>query len=483
MVASNQAMPVPVISVAQMRDWEKATWAAGRTPAQVISRVGHIVTSRAKQLTRPGDLILTLAGKGHNGDDARQTGQNLSDREVTLLNLANPETALKEFNSLLSLPPVLIIDGLFGIGLNRPLEGAWVKLIDKVNRSRIPVLSIDVPSGLNADAGEPEGAAIRATVTLTLGAPKKGLLKSSAWPFVGRLEVAPDIGLVPCPHEGDVQWTLPEDFDNFPPSRPVDGHKGTFGHLVGVAGSLGYHGAAVLAARGALRAQPGLITLLVQNNVYQPVASQLQSAMVRPWRPGMKLPESCSAVLFGPGLAASDLPADLKSELRDVWRELPLPVIADASALDWIPTGSTPAKSIRVMTPHPGEAARLLKVKTAEIQSDRTAASRKLSKQYGNCWVVLKGHQTLVGRSKGDVFFNSSGNPFLAQGGSGDVLAGYLGGLLAQPQLQADPTTTIRYGVWQHGAAADLLSSERTNWTIENLLETLGNRKKARRQD
>ena len=354
MVASNRAMPVPVISVAQMREWEKATWAAGRTPTQVISRVGHIVTSRAKQLTRPGDLILTLAGKGHNGDDARQTGQNLSDREVTLLNLANPETALKEFNSLLSLPPVLIIDGLFGIGLNRPLEGAWVKLIDKVNRSRIPVLSIDVPSGLNADAGEPEGASIRATVTLTLGAPKKGLLKSSAWPFVGRLEVAPDIGLVPCPQEGEVQWTLPEDFDNFPPSRPVDGHKGTFGHLVGVAGSLGYHGAAVLAARGALRAQPGLITLLVQNNVYQPVASQLQSAMVRPWRSGMKPPESCSAVLFGPGLAASDLPTDLKSELRHIWRELPLPVIADASALDWIPKGATPAKSIRVMTPHPG---------------------------------------------------------------------------------------------------------------------------------
>ena len=297
-------MPVPVISVAQMREWEKATWAAKRTPAQVISRVGHIVTARAKQLTRPGDLILILAGKGHNGDDARQTGQNLSDREVALLNVADAETALKEFNSLLSMPPALIIDGLFGIGLNRPLEGAWVKLIEKVNRSRIPVLSIDVPSGLNADAGQPEGAAFRAAVTLTLGAPKKGLLKASAWPYVGRLDVAPDIGLVPCPHEGEVLWTLPQDFDSFPPSRPVDGHKGTFGHLVIIAGSLGYHGAAVLAARGAARAQPGLVTVFVQESVYQPVAGQLQSAMVRPWRPGVKLPDSCSAVLFGPGLAA-----------------------------------------------------------------------------------------------------------------------------------------------------------------------------------
>ena len=125
----------------------------------------------------------------------------------------------------------------------------------------------------------------------------------------------------------------------------------------------------------------------------------------------------------------------------------------------------------------------MLKVKTAEVQSDRPSALRNLSKQDGNGWVVLKGYQTLVGRSKGNLFFNSSGNPFLAQGGSGDVLAGYLGGLLAQPQLQADPTTTIRYGVWQHGAAADLLSSERINWTVENLLDALGNRKKQRRQD
>lgn len=476
-------MPVPVISVAQMRDWEKASWAAKRTPAQVISRVGHIVTSRAKQLTRPGDLILVLAGKGHNGDDARQAGQNLSDREVTLLNVSEPEKGLKEFNSLLSLPPALVIDGLFGIGLNRPLEGPWVKLIERINRAQIPVLSIDVPSGLNADAGEPEGAALRAALTLTLGAPKRGLLKSSAWPYVGRLEVAPDIGLVPCPHEGDALWTLAQDFDAFPPARPVDGHKGTFGHLVIIAGSLGYHGAAVLAARGALRSQPGLVTVLVQENVYQPVASQLQAAMVRPWRPGSKLPDGTSAILFGPGLAASDLPADLKSELRHLWQEIGLPVFADASALDWLPAGPTPAKTIRVMTPHPGEAARLLKCSAAEVQADRPDALRKLSKMYGNCWVALKGHQTLVGRVKGTLYFNSSGNPWLAQGGSGDVLAGYLAGLLAQPQLQSDPTNLLRYGVWQHGAAADLLSAERTNWTVENLLETIGNRKRQRRPD
>ena len=125
-------MPAPVISVAQMREWEKATWAAKRTPAQVISRVSHIVTSRAKQLTRPGDLIVILAGKGHNGDDARQAGHNFSDHEVALLNAVDPAAALKQFNSHLSLRPALIVDGLFGIGLNRPLEAPWIRLIEKV---------------------------------------------------------------------------------------------------------------------------------------------------------------------------------------------------------------------------------------------------------------------------------------------------------------------------------------------------------------
>jgi NAD(P)H-hydrate epimerase len=471
-------MPVPVISVAQMREWEKATWAAKRTPAEVISRVGHIVTSRVKQLTRPGDLILILAGKGHNGDDARQVGQNLADREVALLNVLEPEITLREFNSVLSLPPALIVEGLIGIGLNRPLEGPWVKLIERINRSGIPVLSIDLPAGLNADTGEPQGAAVRATVTLTLAAPKKGLLASSAWPYVGRLEVAPDIGLVPRLHEEDVQWTLAEDFIGYPPPRPVDGHKGTFGHLAIFAGSVGYHGAAVLTARGAHRAQPGLVTLFVPENVYLPVASQVQFTMVQPWKPAVKLPETGSAILFGPGLAAADLQPDLKGELRHLWQEVPLPVIADASALDWLPSGATQSKSIRAMTPHPGEAARLLKTSVAEVQADRISAVRALSKRYANCWVVLKGHQTVIGRAKGDIFVNCSGNPFLAQGGSGDVLAGYLGGLIAQPQLQKDPLMAIRYSVWQHGAAADFLSGERSNWTVENLLDALGNRRK-----
>src|SRR5262245_35450438 len=268
-------MPVPMLSCAQMSRWENATWAAKRTPAQVISRVGHILTARVKSLTRPGDFIVILAGKGHNGDDARQIVQNLADREVTLINVFDPAPAIREFNSLLSLPPALVVDGLFGIGLSRPLDSGWARLIERINGARLPTLAVDVPSGLNADTGQPQRAAIHATVTLTLGAPKKGLVTAAAWPYVGRLEVAPDIGLVSCPVRGNLQWTLAEDFVSYPPRRAVEGHKGSFGHVAVFAGSLGYHGAAVLAARGALRARPGLVTVFTTEDVYLPIAAQL----------------------------------------------------------------------------------------------------------------------------------------------------------------------------------------------------------------
>lgn len=468
-------MAIPVISIAQMREWEQATWAAGRKEAEVISRVGHIVAVRAKLLTQAGDLILVLAGKGHNGDDARQASRNFSDREINLINVTEPDVALKEFRSQLPLGPALIIDGLFGIGLNRELARDWINLFEEINKSQIPILSIDVPSGLNADSGQPHGAAIQASITLTLGAPKRGLLVATAWPYVGRLELAADIGLVPNSTASDLQWTCREDFVGYPPRRPVAGHKGTFGHVAIFAGSLGYHGAAVLSARAALRARPGLVTLFTCEEVYSPVASQLQAVMVHPFQSGQHVPESTSTVLFGPGLASPDLGDEFRQAMVRIWKELPVPVVADASGLDWLPPCEAAPGMIRVITPHPGEAARLLKSTTDSIQKDRPKAVRELSRLFGGCWVVLKGHQTLVGRRDGEIFFNSSGNPFLAQGGSGDVLAGYLSGLLAQKTLQKNPLLALRHGVWQHGSAADDLAGKRNNWTVEDLVETLGN--------
>jgi len=366
------------------------------------------------------------------------------------------------------------VDGLFGIGLSRPLDGPWKKIISTVNQSKIPVLAVDVPSGLNADTGEPQGAAIKAAVTLTVGAPKIGMLRQSAWRFVGRLEVAEDVGLIPCPLKGELNWMLPGDFAGFPPRRGVAGHKGSYGHLAIIAGSFGFHGAAVLAARAAQRAQPGLVTLFTQEITYRPVAEQLQAVMVNVWKPGTKLAESTSAILMGPGLAAPDIAKKMKMPTQNLWRGSKLPLIVDASALDWLVPHTLPKNRIRVVTPHPGEAARMLGKTVPQIQADRPQALRKISRRFGNCWVVLKGHQTLVGRSTGEIFVNSSGNPHLAQGGSGDALAGFIAGLLAQPALQADIGKTLRYAVWQHGATADALEVARKNWVVEDLVADLG---------
>jgi ADP-dependent NAD(P)H-hydrate dehydratase / NAD(P)H-hydrate epimerase len=466
-------MPVPVISVAQMREWEKVTWASGQTEEAVMRQAGEAIARQAERMTKPKDVVIVFAGKGHNGDDARFASESIQGRQVELVRVFDAEAATRRMPELLGRKPALFVDGLFGIGLNRALALPWVRLIQKLNDSGVPVLSVDVPSGLNADTGDALDDAVRARVTLTLGAVKHGFLKPNAWPFVGKLEVAPHIGLVPYPFETEINFMVAEDFIDFPPPRPVEGHKGTFGHLLIIAGSVGFHGAAVLAARGAQRAQPGLITLCTTEEAYVPVARQLQSVMVRPWKVPLELPESCTGILVGPGLAAEDLPRSIRETTQELWKEAKPPVIVDASALPWLPA-SPAANALRVVTPHPGEAARVLHKSTNELQEDRPASLRELSRRFGDCYVALKGHQTLVGRTGEDLFVNSTGNPYLAQGGSGDLLAGFLGGLLAQPALQRDAAKTVRYAVWQHGAAADSLLATKPNWTVEDLAEVLG---------
>jgi NAD(P)H-hydrate epimerase len=208
--------------------------------------------------------------------------------------------------------------------------------------------------------------------------------------------------------------------------------------------------------------------------VYVPVATQLQSAMVQILEPDKKLSSAHTGLLLGPGLADPELAEPLRLALRTLWRDLPHPVIVDASAIDWLPLHATPRHPIRVITPHPGEAARLLRSTPVNVQKKRVDSLREISRLYGNAWVVLKGHHTLIGRSSGSIFVNSSGNPGLAQGGSGDVLAGFLAGLLAQPANQEQAGWTIRYAVYEHGAAADRLESARPNWVIEDLVEELG---------
>ncbi len=465
-------MSVPVITVAQMREWERATWNTGQTEAAVIERVGECLARRIMELTDAQDRVVLLAGIGHNGDDVRAALPHLHERRAFLINVVEPETAVGELEQALALRPVWIVDGLFGIGLTRPLEPEWQRLVNAVNNSHCDVLAVDVPSGLD-EKGRALPIAVRASITLSIGAAKTGLLKTEAAEFVGRLEVASDVGLVECPCVSELRWVLPSDFQSYPPKRPVAGHKGTFGHVAIMGGSVGFHGASILASRGAQRARPGLITVFTQPEVYLPVAAQLQAVMIRPWSEAQDF-SKFTAVLCGPGLAAETLPRSFTVTVQELWQRSMAPVVVDASALAWIPRGRQSLPGVRVITPHPGEAAQLLGSTVSHVQGDRPRALRELSMAYGNCWVVLKGQHTLIGRAEGDLYVNSTGNSGLAQGGSGDLLGGFIAGLLAQPALQTDVGVALRFAVYEHGAAADRLDNQRQNWLVEELAVELG---------
>jgi len=468
-------MGFPVLSVSEMRTWETASWESGIHAEDVIRRVGRILAEEIGRRTRPGDRVVVVAGPGNNGNDARACAESIRDRETILVQVTDPVVAIDRLQELMLEPAALILDGVFGIGLSRPVEGPWADLLLTLNRLRGFRVALDVPSGLDADRGVPLGTAVQADETWTLGAPKLGLIASTAAAHTGRVRVFPDIGLIGRPKASCVYvWADEADFANFPPRRPVDGHKGTFGHAALLVGSHGYHGAAVLALRGTLRARPGLTTGIVQPEILAVVAAQLAAPMIRPWQANGRLPEECTGLLMGPGLAAKDLPVAFRDMATRSWRELDAPVVADASSLEWLPPRSAAAAFTRVITPHPGEAARMLDTTSEAIQRDRLGSLRQLSRRLGNSWVVLKGYQTLIGRTEGPVWVNPTGNSGLAQGGTGDVLAGFLTGLLAQPRLAALPERTIAYAVWEHGSAADRLEKRCQNWTSEDLASEIG---------
>ncbi|HRI14298.1 MAG TPA: NAD(P)H-hydrate dehydratase [Verrucomicrobiota bacterium] len=465
-------MPVPVLTIAEMRAWEQASWVAGAKELDVIRCVGAAVGRTACRLTQSGDRILILAGRGNNGADARAAEPHLNERTVERLDIMDPAAAVPALSAALARRPALVVDGLFGIGVNRPLSREWCRLMNWLNEAQLRVLAVDVPSGLDGDTGESWGGAVQATETLTVGAPKAGLLASAAVDLVGRLEVVRDVGLVgEPPSGGSLLWALAEDFLGRLRRRLPTTHKGSLGHTVVLAGSVGYTGAAVLAARAAGRARPGLVSVLTSPDAWQTVASQLVTAMVHPFSMAHPILDRASAILVGPGLAAMNLPPGIHSEVLRLWREFPGVMVADASVLDWLSPGTVPGGP-RIVTPHPGEAGRMLGRETVEVQKNRVAALRQLAELFQTL-VVLKGHQTLIGASTGPVFVNPVGNPGLAQGGTGDVLAGFLAGLVAQPAMREDLLWAARFATWQHGAGADRLEAVGNGWTAEDLVSEL----------
>jgi hydroxyethylthiazole kinase-like uncharacterized protein yjeF len=360
----------------------------------------------------------------------------------------------------------LLLDGIFGTGLKGPVEGFFREIIESVNSLKKPVVAIDIPSGLDADNGQVLGACIQARITVTFGLAKRGLLVHPGAQAAGRVVIV-DISLPARAVEGEkIQDNLLEgaDFSPYLPPRKPDAHKGQFGHLFALAGSPGKTGAAALVSQAALRVGTGLVTLGVPESLNSILEEKVTEVMTEPLpetrertlslSAQQRIFELCSrktALAVGPGLSLNSETIRLVQQLI---RKSPLPMVIDADGLSALAGKLEILRKTQkelILTPHPGEMARLARKSTEEIQRDRLEVARGFAKEYGVI-LVLKGSRTLVASPGGEVFINPTGNPGMASGGMGDVLTGMIGGFLAQglPALEA-----AKLGVYLHGLAGD----------------------------
>jgi hydroxyethylthiazole kinase-like uncharacterized protein yjeF len=362
----------------------------------------------------------------------------------------------------------VVVDALFGTGLRADVTGAAAAVIDAMNMAPGIKVAVDIPSGTEADSGRTRGIAFRADVTATMGARKLGF---SVDPDVaaGRVEVvslgiliAPPSEMGPFCHYVDVDETLA-----LIPRRRPSGHKGTAGHLLVIAGSAGKTGAALLSARAAMRAGVGLCTLASTAAGQVALDAKVVEVMTARYSDGddadagsaarvAALAGGMRALAIGPGIPTG---AAMRALVADLAARSPLPMVIDADALNLLGTDAgsllSGAPAARVLTPHPGEMARLLGTTTAEVQRDRVAAARRLTAET-HAVVVLKGARTLIAVADGTIHINPTANPALGTAGAGDVLTGVIGALLAQGVAAPD---AARLGVLVHGLAGDRASA------------------------
>jgi len=370
----------------------------------------------------------------------------------------------------------LVIDAIFGTGLDRRVRGPAEVVLQSAGTAKknlnkkMRVLAVDLPSGLSGDTGELWGPPLPADLTVTLGAPKIGLYLKNGPDLAGKIMVG-DIGLTPqmvaaAPPRGRLSGH--DELRAFLPKRPLSGHKGDFGHVLLAGGAKGKTGALVLAAQGAARSGAALVTALHPASLSVIYESKLTEVMT------MELPEdepgelSAAAgdliveyglgrqtLALGPGLGLGK--GAVQAVLKVIER-CELPLVLDADALTALTGRLTSLKNQKsaVLTPHPGEAARLLGCAPADIQNDRLGSARQIAAQSGAV-TVLKGRHTIIAEPEGEFFLNPNGGPHLAVGGSGDLLTGLIAGLLAQglPAFQASALA-----VWAHGRAGDLAAAE-----------------------
>ncbi len=361
----------------------------------------------------------------------------------------------------------LIVDALFGTGLTKPIEGLYRRVVDAINRSGKRVLSIDIPSGINSDTGQIMGSAVRADHTVTFGYLKPGLLTHPGATMAGQLGIV-DIGLPELPESSpDINLMTVEIVKDILPLRPTDSHKGSFGHVLTIAGSPGMAGAAMLSSKSALRVGAGMVFLATPRTVmnslppeeiiYRPMPETKEGGFSRDAIKALKDQlATAQSVVLGPGMGLTD---DTQEIVADLLQDMDCPCIIDADGLNALAKRPELLKDNTgdfVLTPHPKELARLLDCEVSEIQSDRIGHALKAAEKF-NAVVVLKGAMTVIANPDGEVFINPTGNPGMSTAGAGDVLSGIIGGLLAQG---VEVFQAAAAGAYIHGRAGDILSEE-----------------------
>jgi NAD(P)H-hydrate epimerase len=504
-----------VVTAAEMREIDRrATAEYGISGLVLMENAGFRVFECARRVLGEleGKLVVVLAGKGNNGGDALVAARHLVQHGAQVRVILDGDPAvvtgdagvnleiwrrlgqrlylLQDRNGIQVLQLALmqadlVVDGLYGTGFKGGVRDRARRAVEAINEVGKPVIAVDIPSGVEADTGAVRGVAVRADHTVTFGLPKLGLVLEPGASYAGELHVV-DISLPRALLEApDGRYLLTAALvRNWLPARARDAHKGRFGHVLVVAGARGMLGAACLAAKAATRSGAGLVTLAVPRSL-QETAAGFQAEIMT-----LGLPETGAGTLnraareqieeylgrvtvlaLGPGLSTHPETAELVRELLPGVR---IPCVLDADGLNafgmkdrgtgaaapeiegGFPPGRPHAAPL-VITPHPGEMARLLGSRVTDVQADRLGTAERAAGEW-RCTLVLKGARTLVAAPGGPTYINPTGNPGMATGGSGDVLTGMIAGLMAQGLA---PKQAAAAAAYLHGRAGDLAAAER----------------------
>jgi len=484
-----------LVTAAQMRELDRSTIEDVGVPGVVLMEVAgrSVADVIGQSMSLTGLEVVVLSGRGNNGGDGYVAARHLwsrgADVEVFVLaprerikgdalvnlkaieNLGLPIRFIESAEALDEISDAIlgadcIVDAMLGTGLDSEVRGIFAQAIEVVNKAEGLRVAVDVPSGLHADQGVPLGSAVQADMTVTFGLAKVGLCTYPGAEFVGDLHVA-DIGIPSSlVQELDPPTALIEESEILAswPARRMGGHKGTYGHLLVLAGSTGKAGAALLCGEAGLRVGAGLVTLATPADVQRHLQAEVPELMTKAYADdalSMDVDETTDrlvaltatrrAVALGPGIPTTET---MQAVIEALLPRLKVPMVIDADGLNLLVGRLDVFRHVAVpvvLTPHPGEMARLVESSTAKVQQDRIAVALSLVDRTG-AWVVLKGARTIIAGPHGTVWINPTGNPGMGTAGAGDVLTGMVGGLLAQGWPTAD---AVRAAVFAHGKAGD----------------------------